>query len=81
MLGTFTRQIERRKQRHSRNLFRPQLTILEDRVAPAAFTVNLVDDILIPAVGRVTLRSAITQANRLGGTNTISLPAGTSLGK
>ena len=44
-------------------------------MAPAAFTVNTVADILIPPVGTVTLRSAITQANRLGGTNTISLPA------
>jgi hypothetical protein len=32
------------KHRRSRHFFQPQLTVLEDRVAPAAFTVNTFSD-------------------------------------
>jgi uncharacterized repeat protein (TIGR01451 family) len=84
MLDTFTRRTERRKQRRSRHFFQPQLTVLEDRVSPAAFTVNTIFDTharnLITGTditGRVSLRSAIEAANHLGGSNTISLAAET----
>jgi uncharacterized repeat protein (TIGR01451 family) len=83
MLGTFTRRIGRRDHR-SRRFFRPQLIVLEDRVAPAAFTVNTsldtnATDLTMGTdnTGHVSLRSAIQAANHLGQTNTISLPAGT----
>ena len=72
------------KHRRRRHFFRPQLTVLEDRVAPAAFTVNTVADTNATNLttgtdntGHVSLRSAIQAANHLGGSNTISLPAGT----
>jgi uncharacterized repeat protein (TIGR01451 family) len=72
------------KHRRRRHFFRPQLTILEDRVAPAAFTVNTLADTNAvdltkgtDKTGHVSLRSAIQAANHLGGSNTISLPAGT----
>jgi hypothetical protein len=42
---------------------RPQLELLEDRLAPAVFNVNSLADILAPAAGVVTLRSAIQAAN------------------
>ena len=63
--------------RRSRHFFQPELTVLEDRVAPASFQVNSFADILSPPAGTVTLRSAIARANQLAGSNTISLPAGT----
>jgi uncharacterized repeat protein (TIGR01451 family) len=73
-----------RKRRRSRHFFQPHLTALEDRVAPAAFTVNTFTDTNAKdftkgtdATGHVSLRSAIQTANHLGLSNTISLPAGT----
>src|SRR5262249_21657578 len=50
---------------------RPLVEILEDRLAPAVFNVNSTADILAPASGVVTLRSAIQAANAM------SDPAGT----
>ena len=68
------------KHRRWRHFFRPQLTVLEDRVAPAAFTVNTVADTNATNLttgtdntGHVSLRSAIQAANHLGMSNTISL--------
>jgi hypothetical protein len=46
---------------------------LEDRVVPAVFNVNSLADILNPALGVVTLRSAIEAANATAGNNTINL--------
>jgi hypothetical protein len=58
----------------------PQLESLEDRTAPAVFTVNTIADThaanLITgqdAQGHISLRSAIEAANHLGGANTINL--------
>ena len=72
------------KQRRRRHFFQPQLTVLEDRVAPAAFTVTTLSDTHArnlttgtDITGRVSLRSAIEAANHLGGSNTISLAAET----
>jgi uncharacterized repeat protein (TIGR01451 family) len=73
-----------RKRRRGRHFFRPRLTVLEDRVAPAAFTVNTFSDTNVndfttgtDATGHVSLRSAIQTANHLGGSNAINLPSGT----
>ncbi len=52
---------------------RPRLEFLEDRLAPAVFNVNSLADILNPASGVVTLRSAIEAANATPGGNTINL--------
>jgi hypothetical protein len=46
---------------------------MEDRLAPAVFNVNSTADILDPAAGIVTLRSAIEAANATPGGNTINL--------
>jgi predicted outer membrane repeat protein len=46
---------------------------LEDRFAPATISVNSLADILNPAPGIVTLRSAIEQANATPGNNTVNL--------
>jgi CSLREA domain-containing protein len=46
---------------------------LEDRLVPAVFNVNSLADILNPAAGTVTLRSAIQAANSTPGGNTINL--------
>jgi hypothetical protein len=50
-----------------------QLHAMEDRLAPAVFNVNSTADILNPAAGVVTLRSAIEAANATPGGNTINL--------
>src|SRR6266404_6321771 len=52
---------------------RPGLEHLEDRLVPAVFNVNSLADILNPAAGVVTLRSAIEAANATPGGNTINL--------
>jgi hypothetical protein len=52
---------------------RLRLNALEDRLAPAVFNVNSTADILDPAPGVVTLRSAIEAANATPGGNTINL--------
>ncbi len=53
---------------------RPELEGLEDRAVPAVINVNSLSDVLNPAPGVVTLRSAIQQANTDGdATNTINL--------
>jgi hypothetical protein len=46
---------------------------LEDRLVPAVFNVNSLADVLNPAAGVVTLRSAIQAANATPGGNTINL--------
>jgi hypothetical protein len=53
---------------------RPEIEAFEDRVVPAVINVNSLSDVLNPAPGVVTLRSAIQQANTDGdATNTINL--------
>src|SRR5262245_49255783 len=52
---------------------RPAVECLEDRLAPAVFNVNSLADVLNPAPGVVTLRSAIAMANQTPGSNTINL--------
>src|SRR3954471_18184120 len=53
---------------------RPAVEALEDRFAPAVITVNSTADVLNPAAGTVTLRSAIQTANTNGdASNTINL--------
>src|SRR5262249_30283740 len=63
--------------------FRPAFEILEDRLAPATFTVNTTLDELTPGDPKLSLREAITKANNhdnalnLGGApDVIVLPAG-----
>src|SRR5437016_1941628 len=55
---------------------KPSVEALEDRFAPAVFNVNSTADILAPAAGTVTLRSAIQAANATPGGNTINLAVG-----
>src|SRR5947209_19839831 len=70
--------------RRGRRSTKPCLETLENRTAPAVFTVNTRAD--TPAVnfttgqdvnGAVSLRAAIQAADNLGGAETILLPAGT----
>jgi uncharacterized repeat protein (TIGR01451 family) len=80
-VGSMRRNAARRRRN---NLYRPCLLVLEGRVAPAAFTTNTLADTHAvnlttgtDSTGHVSLRSAIEAADHLGGSNTISLPAGT----
>src|ERR1700736_514203 len=57
----------------SKHQARPNLELLEDRLAPAVINVNSLADILVPPTGTVTLRSAIQTANTTTGNNTINL--------
>ncbi|MFO0935369.1 MAG: FG-GAP-like repeat-containing protein [Gemmataceae bacterium] len=50
---------------------RPALVTLEDRLAPATFTVDSISD--VPVTGKETLREAITKANSNGEDDTISI--------
>jgi hypothetical protein len=61
----FTEQSHRRQGsvKARNNRVQPRLELLEDRLAPAVFNVNSLADILAPAAGVVTLRSAIALAN------------------
>jgi hypothetical protein len=59
--------------RPSRPARRLLLEALENRLAPATFTVNSVQDLLTPPPGVTTLRSALQQANQTPGDNTINL--------
>jgi hypothetical protein len=68
----------RKRRLPSRSAFRPRVEVLEDRTAPAVFTVNTVAD--TPAValvtgqdsaGNISLRSAIQAANATAGADTI----------
>lgn len=52
---------------------RPALEALEDRWAPAVFSVNSLADVLNPGPGVVTLRSAIQAANATPGDDVIRL--------
>src|SRR5262249_38060115 len=79
-----------RRQRRRVVGFRPRLEVLEDRLAPAFYTVNISTDLSIaagvdPATGAingtngtVTLRSAVqaSNSNPTTGGNTIFVPAG-----
>src|SRR4051794_796991 len=74
----------RRTRRPASGAFRPRLEVLEPRQAPAVFTVNTVTDTSAvnlttgqDASGKISLHSALQAANSLGGSNTITLPAGT----
>jgi CSLREA domain-containing protein len=68
------------RRRHARpgspHPWRPRLERLEDRTAPATFTVTTTLDVVDPADGKLSLREAITKANALAGADTIVLPAG-----
>src|SRR5262249_13033146 len=50
-----------------------ELEALEDRAVPAVCTVHSLADVLTPAAGVVTLRSALQAANHTPGGNTINL--------
>ena len=69
-----TRNPGRRPPRPRR--FVPRLVPLEDRLAPAAFTVTTKFDLLDPADGKLSLREAISRTNANPGPDTITLPAG-----
>src|SRR5262245_1736433 len=55
---------------------KPTLEILEDRMAPATFTVTTKLDVVDAADGRLSVREAVTKANNQAGPDTIVLPAG-----
>jgi titin len=60
------------KVRHKeRGRYRPEVELLEDRTAPAVFTVNTISDF-----GAGTLREAITRANATLGADTINFAIG-----
>jgi hypothetical protein len=69
---------------HRRAVGKPRLESLEDRTAPAVFTVATLADTVEAARdgsgrdanGNISLRSAIMATNDTGGSNTINLPAG-----
>jgi CSLREA domain-containing protein len=65
----------------SRNRSRLPLSIetLEDRLAPATFTVNTAVDEAVPGDGQVSLREAILKANALAGADRIEFAIGTGL--
>src|SRR5262245_25649615 len=52
------------------------LEMLEDRLAPAAFTVTTTADVLNATDGKVSLREAISKANMNAGADTIIVQAG-----
>src|SRR5262245_50781767 len=54
----------------------PTLEILEDRWAPATFTVTTKADVINANDGKLSLREAITRANINPGPDTVKLPAG-----
>jgi predicted outer membrane repeat protein len=56
-----------------RHWARLQVECLDERIAPAVFNVNSLDDFLIPPPGTLTLRAAIEMANATPGGNTINL--------
>src|SRR5690348_6790304 len=66
---------------------KPCVERLEDRTAPAVFHVTTLADTVElardgsgrDALGNISLRSALMATNDTGGSNTISLPAGTYL--
>jgi hypothetical protein len=70
------------KRQALRRKLKPLLETLEDRLAPATFTVNTVADTVgdfttgQDASGNVSLRSALMAANNLGGTNIINFNIG-----
>jgi hypothetical protein len=68
MLGLFRNRTAKQPRRA-----RLTLEALEDRAVPAVFNVNSLADVLNPAPGVVTLRSAIEAANATPGDNTINL--------
>lgn len=66
--------------------FQPWLEGLEDRLAPAVFTVNTSSDtvdvnpgdgLAVDVAGFTSLRAAIMEANATAGADTINIPAGT----
>src|SRR4051812_3496022 len=64
--------------------YQPRLELLEDRLAPATFHVNTLNDTAAinlvtgqDSHGDVSLRSALQAANHLGGSNSIVLGAAT----
>jgi hypothetical protein len=62
-----------------RRKFRPQLECLEDRLAPAKFTVTTKLDVVDDNDGKISLREAITKANQSSGADTVVLGQGVYL--
>src|SRR5262245_38266410 len=74
------------RQRVSAKRFLPRLDYLEDRLTPADFLVNTFGDTTAvnlitgqDSAGNISLRSAIQAANSIGGSNSITLPAGSAM--
>jgi CSLREA domain-containing protein len=59
-----------------RRQLRPRLEGLEDRLVPATIRVTTIADVVNPKDGKVSLREAITAANRTTAPDMIILPAG-----
>jgi hypothetical protein len=81
MFGSHSRRQEAGR---TKARLRPRLEWLEARLAPATFVVNTTLDTVATnfqngkdATGHISLRSAIMAADSKGGTNSITLPAGT----
>lgn len=72
-----TRRETSRNHRNVSRTCRPTTESLEHRQLPTTIVVNTFADILKPPPGEVSLRSAISEANRDGRADTIVLPAGT----
>jgi CSLREA domain-containing protein len=60
--------------------FRLRVESLEDRAAPATFTVNTTLDEVVASDGKLSLREAITRANTTTGADEIIVPVRTLAG-
>ena len=67
------------RSRHVPSALRPSIETLEDRLAPAVFTVNTAIDEAVPGNGQVSLREAINKANAVPGADRIEFSIGTGL--
>lgn len=74
-IGLRPRSVSRYRETGDR-LFRPRLESLDDRTAPATFTVNTTLDEVIAGDGKLSLREAIDRANTTDGADVVSVPAG-----
>jgi len=68
-----TRHANRPRRRNAPLALQP----LDERLAPAVFTVSTTADVVDPTDGKLSLREAVTRANERPGADTIVLPAGT----
>lgn len=66
----------RRWSAHRTAFCRPQLEVLEDRLALSTLTVNTTADVLGHDGGQLSLRQAVLDANANPGRDTIVMPAG-----